>query len=124
MAPLSSFSARIKLAFSLNLIPDTVYNDLERVRDVRNAFAHQIADLTFASDPIKAICLALEFPLDYLGPEDIYHLRNDPRQWFIFTCSIVSTLLEPRGHFYKCAQEMKEKIKLNAFIGTSSESSG
>lgn len=111
MMPLSSFSARIKLAFCLNVIHDSVFADLNGIREIRNAFAHQVSDLSFAKDPIRSKCLALTFPEDYLA-EDAYHLNNDPRQYFILTCAMFSSFFErPHGHYYKRAQACRDAMQ-------------
>jgi hypothetical protein len=39
-APLGTFSARIKMAHSLGLVTKRQYADLDRLRRIRNAFAH------------------------------------------------------------------------------------
>ena len=46
-APLSSFSAKIELAFALGVISNEARLALHLVRDVRNKFAHRIEPLTF-----------------------------------------------------------------------------
>jgi DNA-binding MltR family transcriptional regulator len=38
--PLGSFSSRIKTAYLLGLITASLYSDLERMRGIRNDFAH------------------------------------------------------------------------------------
>ena len=47
-SPLSSFSARIVLARALNWINDDAYHDLNKIRSIRNEFAHSFDhDLSF-----------------------------------------------------------------------------
>lgn len=105
MRPLSSFSAKINFAFCLNLIHDIVYNDLHRIRRIRNAFAHQVDDLTFATDPVRSWCFAFEFPKDYLDLDEISHLDRDPRQYFMFTCAMFSSFFE--GFYLERARRLK-----------------
>jgi hypothetical protein len=105
MMPLSSFSAKINIAFCLNLVHDTVYEDLHRIRKIRNAFAHRVADLTFGTDPVRSWCLDMVFPEDYLAPEEISHLGNDQRQYFILTCAMFSWFFE--GHYFERAGRLK-----------------
>src|SRR5262249_9675633 len=40
--PLSSFSARIKVAYCLGLFARNIFRDLDTVRGIRNEFAHHI----------------------------------------------------------------------------------
>ena len=46
-APLSSFSAKIELAFALGIISNEARLAAHLIRDVRNKFAHRIEQLTF-----------------------------------------------------------------------------
>jgi hypothetical protein len=46
-APLSSFSAKIELAFALGVIANELRLTLHLIRDIRNKFAHRIESLTF-----------------------------------------------------------------------------
>lgn len=52
MGPLSSFSAKIKLVFALQLVDDDQYHDLEIVRKIRNMFAHSFEEASFSSQEI------------------------------------------------------------------------
>lgn len=45
--PLSTLSAKIKLAYALGRIDKTTYDDLEQVRGIRNHFAHSYKDASF-----------------------------------------------------------------------------
>jgi DNA-binding MltR family transcriptional regulator len=54
--PLGTFSSRIKLAYCLDLIRDDQFSDLEIVRNIRNEFSHQHADLRFDAQPICDLC--------------------------------------------------------------------
>jgi hypothetical protein len=47
--PLSTFSARIDLAYALSMIDTEIYNDLRAIKDIRNKFAHAINVIHFAS---------------------------------------------------------------------------
>ncbi|HET6327076.1 MAG TPA: MltR family transcriptional regulator [Planctomycetaceae bacterium] len=58
--PLAPFSARIKLAFSLRLIREDQFNDLERIRKIRNEFAHGHQGVSFDSQPIRDLCDSLD----------------------------------------------------------------
>ena len=46
MAPLGSFASKIRMAYALNVITRDVYRDLEKLRKLRNAFAHLTVALT------------------------------------------------------------------------------
>lgn len=59
-APLGSFSARITAAFALGLITDREHAECERLRKVRNEFAHKVT-ATFDDEAIKDHCAALTY---------------------------------------------------------------
>jgi len=58
-APLASFSSRIKCCYVLGLITTGERKDLEIVRAIRNAFAHEEHGLTFENNKIKGLCTSL-----------------------------------------------------------------
>jgi DNA-binding MltR family transcriptional regulator len=51
--PLSSFSAKIDLAFALNMIDETARKDFHAIRELRNAFAHAKSIVHFASQELQ-----------------------------------------------------------------------
>jgi hypothetical protein len=52
-APLGDFSARIRMARGLGIIDESMEEDLNWLRAVRNSFAHSIDDVTFDSPGIE-----------------------------------------------------------------------
>ena len=46
VTPLVSFASEIRMAYALNVIRRNVYRDLEKLRKLRNAFAHSTVALT------------------------------------------------------------------------------
>ncbi|MCJ9700177.1 MltR family transcriptional regulator [Bradyrhizobium sp. SHOUNA76] len=58
-APLGTFSARAKLAFTLGLISETEFQDLELIRKIRNEFAHNVK-ASFEDSEIRNRCKILE----------------------------------------------------------------
>lgn len=59
--PLSSFAAKIKLAFALGLYGPETRDDLDLMRAIRNTFAHSAREVTFATPEIEAACNAIQF---------------------------------------------------------------
>jgi hypothetical protein len=59
MGPLSSFSAKIEIAFMFELIDETVRDDLRIIKGVRNAFAHTARPVHFNSPLIAKQCWKL-----------------------------------------------------------------
>ena len=57
LGPLSTFSSKIKLAYSLGIIERWCFDDLEKIRKIRNAAAHEYSSKTFENqDVIKITC--------------------------------------------------------------------
>lgn len=61
MAPLSSFSAKIKAAYLVGLIDRRQFDNLDTIRVIRNDFAHSRTDVTFEDQSVNARCLNLMF---------------------------------------------------------------
>jgi DNA-binding MltR family transcriptional regulator len=55
-APLSSFSARIKMAFYLGKLSPSARRDLETIRSIRNDFAHHPEYIDFTVQSVKDRC--------------------------------------------------------------------
>jgi len=62
LAPLHTFSNKIKMAYSLGLIDKEQYKNLEYVRKIRNKFAHRIFDASFEDDKIIVWCKKIKIP--------------------------------------------------------------
>jgi DNA-binding MltR family transcriptional regulator len=60
MGPLGTFSAKIKLAYGLGLIPKYCFTDLEKIRRIRNVAAHEYSAMSFESPEIIQITRTLE----------------------------------------------------------------
>ncbi|HBN9510204.1 TPA: transcriptional regulator [Pseudomonas aeruginosa] len=52
-APLGTFSSRIKISYSVGLLGEQQFNDLERLRKIRNLFAHTWKPITFEDKRIS-----------------------------------------------------------------------
>ncbi|GAN55307.1 hypothetical protein [Tanticharoenia sakaeratensis] len=60
-APLGTFSARIRMAQALGLVTTHQANDLDRLRKIRNDFAHNWEPVSFINQRIAAHIRALNF---------------------------------------------------------------
>jgi DNA-binding MltR family transcriptional regulator len=88
-APLSSFSARIKLAFYLGKISKECRADLDTIRGIRNEFAHHAQLISFDAQSIADRCRNLQFS---------YHDRVDrPRGHFTAAVSKILAILQTTG---------------------------
>lgn len=82
-APLSTFSAKITMGYSLGLFGQKARDDLHMIRSIRNTFAHSRLSLDFDQEAVAAACMQLTLPervaLLPVGESD------DPRECFIHT---------------------------------------
>jgi uncharacterized protein YPO0396 len=58
-AVLSSFSSRIRMAHALGLLSKKERKNLDTIRDIRNTFAHAVANITFDTDEVEKACKKL-----------------------------------------------------------------
>ena len=65
--PLSSFGARIKLAYCLGLISAVEYNDLKCIKFIRNKFAHKLHGYSFDEKEVVKYCDKLQTPIMFDG---------------------------------------------------------
>jgi len=91
---LASFSSRIVFAYALGYITEPLFMELERVRSIRNKFAHSSSSLRLNSPPIasivaqcilgreiKALFLKVELlPTFYVGATK----NASPERWHFF----------------------------------------
>ena len=60
--PLISLSAKIKIGYALGIFAEHARDDLEKIRKVRNAFAHSIQEVSFDTPEVRDICNSISFP--------------------------------------------------------------
>ena len=58
--PLSSFSAKVDIAFALGLYDQNIHKGLHTVRKIRNKFAHLSKPIKFHDNAIKDLCQNLD----------------------------------------------------------------
>ncbi|WP_395341240.1 DUF4145 domain-containing protein [Ningiella sp. W23] len=74
IAEKSNFSHKINLCFSLGLITEKEKDDLNTLREIRNAFAHNIFGCDFKNSEVQKFVRALKLPLSINFPRD--NIRN------------------------------------------------
>ena len=57
--PLSTFSAKIRIAYALKIIDEPARHDLDTIRELRNHFAHSLGDVGFSTPAVVALCDSL-----------------------------------------------------------------
>ena len=74
--PLSSFWAKIHLAYALDLLDDWAYADLQTLRTLRNAIAHSHGSFSFDSADIQDLLYRFQAPRRALGYPHIWSLAR------------------------------------------------
>lgn len=102
--PLGAFAARNRAALALGLIPKDLFKDIDRVRQIRNHFAHRIEGLAFGQPPIADIANALtsvQWILDHnhLGDNpikeaEVRRIDASPRHRFEIAVGAISLTLD------------------------------
>jgi DNA-binding MltR family transcriptional regulator len=91
-APLSSFSARIKVAYALGIYDRDFRKDLDMIRNIRNVFAHAHGHVDFHTPAVVDACACLKSPC---GPmwDFLYGKNPTARNRYIYTAMVRSLLL-------------------------------
>lgn len=59
---LSNFAMKIKLAYALGIVEESIKAELTKIKNIRNVFAHTRADVTFQTPEIADACNLLQIP--------------------------------------------------------------
>ena len=86
--PLGSLSAKIKIGFALGVYGAETRADLDKIREIRNAFAHAKKPIKFETPSVAAECAKLGAP-NWISPDDVDEAPWPPihprRQYFAAT---------------------------------------
>lgn len=108
--PLSSFYSKTRMGLALGLFGTKGVKELDRIREIRNVFAHSAHDVRFSTARVKQSCHSLTSPKRIIPAllvvcglrtfEEIdldlklkYRLEN-AREQFVYACCITWLLLE------------------------------
>ena len=95
---LGTFASRADLAYALGLIPKPLYQDVMRIAEIRNKFAHTHLEVTFDSDDVRGLCAELHY-LETLSREASADLR-----------ALFDAVLPPRARFLASAVVISHRI--------------
>ena len=91
--PLSSFSSKINLAYALSIFGPETRENLDKIRELRNACAHSKRNVSFATKEVAD--LARSMPItSYWTPEGTDADPRRLRKVFIHQCRIFVRALE------------------------------
>jgi hypothetical protein len=69
-SPMGTFSARIRIGYALDIFGPQTKDNLDYIRAIRNAFAHAVIPITFATAAVSDVCKMLVMP-EILPPRAI-----------------------------------------------------
>lgn len=81
--PLSTLSARTKMAYSLGLISKVAYDDIEIIRNIRNAFAHSLHGISFEHELVRKEVRSLHCIQQFQPPADA------PSRYFYIIATVI-----------------------------------
>jgi DNA-binding MltR family transcriptional regulator len=106
--PLGSFAGKTKVAYAMALIDQLMYRDLNRIRAIRNEFAHSYAEAKLTTEGVADRIMELEsgkmfeelfskesdvyFQLDEKGKRSI--VVNDKKRRLLIATIVLSAILE------------------------------
>ncbi len=64
---LSSFSAKIDIAYALDILSEPIYVELQKIRKIRNTFSHSRKILSLDTEPVKSLFYELKRPEGVTG---------------------------------------------------------
>jgi DNA-binding MltR family transcriptional regulator len=99
-APLSTFASRILASYSMGLIHEDEYHDLNIIRDIRNDFGHKLEITTFSDKILSEKVKKLVIP-SYIPKETIDLSKIGPRKLFTDTSAMLGTFLDKRRRMIK-----------------------
>lgn len=97
-APLSSFNAKINLAYRLGLIDTQLSRALHLIRKIRNSFAHEISGCSLNSgaqrDRVRELIAPFDKSEDFEKVKSYLFAKNEPSSDFRMALSVVLIRLE------------------------------
>jgi DNA-binding MltR family transcriptional regulator len=98
-APLGSLSAKIKVGYAFGLLRDNTRAELNRIRAIRNVFAHARRPIQFSTPEVATACASLITPDRIERPHWSHYDASapwppaDPRQRYIRTTEAIAAAL-------------------------------
>jgi hypothetical protein len=69
---LDSYNARVQLGYLLQMYGKETREDLEKIGEIRNKFAHMLDRLSFVQPPISGLCAKISAPDRMTFPPDMF----------------------------------------------------
>jgi DNA-binding MltR family transcriptional regulator len=91
-AALGTLSSRNRAAYCLGLISKVEFEDINTIRNIRNAFAHQLFDCSFQTPEVRSACEALRLFEQIAKPPEGFTTRVK----FTFAVTVLEATLGAR----------------------------
>jgi DNA-binding MltR family transcriptional regulator len=92
-APLGSLSAKIRVGYALGLYDSESAEDLECIREIRNAFAHTVWDIKFTTDEVRAVSTRIKVMDRIEKSENDLEWDPTPRSRYLVSVSLYAFAL-------------------------------
>lgn len=86
LGPIASMAAKIKIAASLGIIGPNASADLERIKNIRNQFAHSFHKISFDTKSVASACILLRTADILLSSPINRHMPTEPRDLYAYSC--------------------------------------
>lgn len=94
---LSTFSSKIRLCYMMGLIAKNEFDDLNRIREIRNIFAHEESGLNFKEKKISDWCTSFFLIKDMIrSSSELSDYYKNPRNAFVICAASLTLLLLDR----------------------------
>jgi DNA-binding MltR family transcriptional regulator len=90
--PLATLSAKIMIAYNLNVISAETRHDFGIIKDIRNTFSHTYLPISFKTDKISTKCNNLKLTTD-IKPPLSKHIKDDSRGRYIKSVVTIMSFL-------------------------------
>jgi len=114
---LGSFGARIQIAFCLGLLDEDEYHDFGVIQKIRNAFAHQVADLTFDELNIAQQCDLLRL-LKHSSSTALYQSYSRRERYIMTVANSIASLATVEFHATNDRRTVPEPRPWRRYGGT------
>jgi len=93
VAPLSTLSAKILMAYNLGLIKKAELEDLNLIKNIRNDFAHSMVMVNFETQRIKDKCIQLKTLINTKPPQKVMDEFKTTKSFFQVNVTLLASIL-------------------------------
>ena len=116
MGPMATFSGKIKLSFVFDLIDPELFADLEKVRKLRNEFAHELNARNFSDGSVKSLVNSMHIDpavsaqLELVSAQLLLAEAKQTRLKFQAICSGIAGKLHARANIFRSTMPLSAKV--------------